>query len=426
MKSNIKEIKDKIPKSCLIIMVVQFLLIIYMVFPVFPYEIVIKSGRYSIIFISFFLLIWALVRFFKEGQFGKISKSSKMYFYGLSFVSLIMVFPTIIGEAFDSAQIYQLNYFVIDLYSILLYMSGIVFAPTERHKYLKNYYLFLGIIGVVLGTIGLFTTNYTLNGVVDRNINTWTMSYYLWFSLYTWPILLTLNLLSKNKSWRISEKFIVYSTVILYFILGLLFLKRVIVIEAALIFAIIIFKTKGHKYLFKICGFVLIMILSVYFLSYFTTINTSHLISLVMDRFEGQNISEFNRFVEFKNGICDFNFLNYFLGRGYGSIHFGLWEQGHGNMHIAWLNYIFKGGLVFFLVQVSIFLKILKIFLFSNKNSPYVSISIFNFLIAGISTFWTPSPAVLTFSIFVFVSLNHNNYIDNKSGGISSLNTFKL
>lgn len=394
----------RMPASCVFVFISMILTLVFLLTgSFFPpiFSKIIKA------LLPIFILIALSSFLFFEKQYLNLSKDSKKYFWGLIIISIYMFLSYMI----NSSKNVEVNssILIVDIISMLLFISGVIFAPPSRHKYIKGIYVFFGIFGVIGGTIGIFLGDFSATSVALRDLNTWSPAYYLWFSLFPWSALIIYSLLSSKKTNTFRFVFLAYSNAILYFTLGVLFFKRVVLIEILLILFIFIIKNRGMYNFFRTIIFITAALGIIMAFMILFKIELTVFVSNTISRITNQSISSFDRLLEYKNATSSFTIYEYLFGKGYGSYHYGLgWA--HGNLHIGWLNFIFKkGGIAFFLLQLTAFAKTSRLFVLSKKGSEssiYSSIAIFNFMIAAISTYWTITPTILMFSMFTFASLN--------------------
>ena len=83
----------------------------------------------------------------------------------------------------------------------------------------------LGIFAIIFGIIAIFLFDFSLD--ISARINTWTLSYYFWWlSASVFAYLFAYSRIM-NK-----DKLIGYGVLIIYVILGILFLKRSVLFNA--------------------------------------------------------------------------------------------------------------------------------------------------------------------------------------------------
>ncbi|HAS92694.1 MAG TPA: hypothetical protein DCS12_10860 [Clostridiales bacterium] len=343
---------------------------------------------------------------FENGK-KNFNKNTMIYYFGMLFSIICMVFISLYNSGIGKSN-YHSYTTIVDIVSMAMYTSGIIFTAKNSRMYTYKILLVLGAIGVVNGTLAIFSGDFT---AFDRS-NTWTNSYILWFSLFPWLALLVFSLF-KLKQLSLLEKVITYFSTLLYLVLGMLFLKRIVLFELLLIVFVTGF-AQGYGRFFK-RGFI-ILIFSTIFLyigDSLLDLNIMKYFELTINRFnEFDTVGGFNRVEEFTVGLSGFGLLDYLFGVGFGGLHFGFGDP-RGNMHIAWANYLFKGGAVLMLIQFYGLTSSIKSFFkareSNNRNKlASSSVVIIWFISALINTFWGASAITMLLSMMLFSALTFN------------------
>jgi hypothetical protein len=170
---------------------------------------------------------------------------------------------------------------------------------------------------------------------------------------YTLVYFLFLPLIAKNLGFRLYILIIIIAIVqlLLYQVLNQ---KRQIIVEFSLIYVFSLFlNSKLLPKMFITSRFVQLCFLAILFFF----ISSTEFYYVFSERFRenSNNLSEFDRFQEAREVLSEFDFVNYFIGNGFGWLATKAVSTGE-TVHIGYLNLFNKGGflyLFFYLYQAS-------------------------------------------------------------------------
>ncbi|WP_459930739.1 hypothetical protein [Desulfosporosinus burensis] len=311
-----------------------------------------------------------------------------------------MFLMTLIYSAFNIGN-YSISTLIQDMISMAVFSSGFLLTTKKNSndQYIIKFLKFIGIIAIISGLIAISYANFSLG----RDDNIWKPQYIWWGLLYPWSYLLLYKFIMQKTSafWNV----LAYGSMVMYCVLGLLFGKRVVIFELAIVLLIIIIATKRRSYILKMfkTGAVTmgLIFLGVFASHYIFDLNLINLFEDTWLRLSSDSIQEFDRFEEFKNIFRQYPYSIIITGAGLGSFHDG---PGGINLHIGWLNFIFKGGILFFVLELWVFSIAIKALLKSkNKWLKYISACVvFSYIGIMISSSWVASPIIVSFSIMKF------------------------
>lgn len=337
-----------------------------------------------------------------------ISSCKVKYQLGIWCIVVLMIITSLIYRSIYSTY-GNIGYYIIDILAVITLLCGDAFIIDESIETFENLVFTIGFISCIIGVFALTVSNFQVVVISDRRENTRYIQYYLWKLMEIWPYLIVITVLRWKDNRK--NKFKLAITIVLaieYFILSVLFLKRVVYFDIAVLLLIAILVNTSHrKQLLKTLVYICTILLGVYLMAkYLFSFDIMPYISLTFSRFDNNNISEFDRFKEFTNLFDQFDWEFVITGMGFGSAQNG---PGGGHLHLGLLNLIFKGGIPFFLIIVGIGCKSLKIV--RDRNVPitekiHSSIVLYTLLRSLVSPFWQPNPTRIIFSICIILMLN--------------------
>lgn len=298
---------------------------------------------------------------------------------------------------------YSLSTIVQDIISMIFLCGGFLLTDKRmsNDKVLINYLKIIGIIGLGSGIIAIFMADFS-NG---RTGNGWKPQYILWGFLFPWSYLLLYKLIVKSKNTLFT--LITYGNTILYIILGLLFGKRMVIFEAMIILFLIVLTKKIRfmkKDFIRVINTIVLSVCLIFLGQQLLGFSFTTLLSSTLTRFNGLSLSNFDRFDEFFNVLKYYPVSTLITGSGLGSFQNG---PGGINLHIGWLNYVYKGGIIFLLIELWILMLSVYIF-FRTKDLWHKFLSacvIFIYFSILIGSSWVPMPTTLHFSVMKFALL---------------------
>lgn len=361
------------------------------------------------------VIILAILLLFQYAQKGNPIKSYN-YVTLLFFIGIFMFFMMLIYSIFNVGN-YSVNTVVQDLMALVVLGSGFIFAKNLKHskKFLIKYLKILGVMAIVSGIISFSYADFS----GSRDDNVWQPQYIWWGLLFPWSYLMLYKFIIGDKSifWTVVS----YGSTIMYIVLGLLFEKRIVLFELVVILILILIATQKKTFLIKIFKkgiFSLIIIFLIVIASQkFLNFNFLDLFSDTWLRFTNDSIQEFDRLNEFTNIFEEYPYSIIITGAGLGSYHHG---PGGINLHIGWLNYIFKGGILFFALELWVLsLAIKALFKSQNVWAKYISASVvFIYVDIIIVSSWLATPLMLNFSIMKFALLTILEEIEANNSGV--------
>ena len=281
--------------------------------------------------------------------------------YVRSFVFLIVYFVVIglVGNVNFDMTIATVQ----DSRYMMFFLMSIIFAQNDRymaifHSIMKK----LGIVAIILGIYALL--HFSFENIATRD-TVWTDQYYFWWaSANTFVYLAAFSFVTKK------DRIVGYGTLILYFILGAMFLKRsafVNVIVIIVLSIIIHSKKPGKNAIIVLIGvFGLLYLLNQYFPEYFAVTSDA-----LMDRFETiESIETVDRNVEAQLFFERAPLSKILLG--YGAFNYPIdIIQGKtiNALHNSWANIFFKGGIVYAIWYIWIYSGVLRNAIHAKKQN---------------------------------------------------------
>lgn len=358
---------------------------------------------------SFFFILFGIMGIFMSSlslfifilfNRAKLTGTIRLYLALLLASYCIMLLDSAINM-YSIPNRYDVTYVFLDLGTMVLSLSGLTLHNSPPGT-LKRYLLFLGIVGVVCGLISLSLSDFSAGAIINRDMNTWKPQYVLWFTLFPWPFLLIYKIVYRKELGPLMSTIAVLCT-FLYFALGMLFQKRIILLEILFMGCIYIILNRDHltRVAKAISMALVVCIIMASILASVLHFDIIQSIEGTIARTKGESFKGFDRFVEFKDLFSQFSGSFLLVGTGLGSNQTG---PGRGNVHIGWLNFIFKGGFVLLASQVFVFFIALRsLFKASSRRERYLSACIvFYYLTLVVSSTWIIRPVESIFSILIF------------------------
>ncbi len=300
--------------------------------------------RYVLYIFMFFPIINLLLVFF----YTRVKWSGYRLVFILYF--LFMVLNTLLQAQGTSGEILA-NFAIYSAILTAFYFSFV------NISFLFDVFKLVTLIGVAGFIYIMSTVSIDIDSAIRRGY-IWTEMFY-YASLY-WAVIpaVILSFLYERKI------LIVVSYWILAIILNLIFLKRFILVDSILLLLVVLFiNFNKDKKLFSGFKFYFIMAslvgLSLYFASEFIVT----LFDATNERMESttDDVSGFDRFVEYRNYFeKEATIIDFFIGKGFSSFHKGLGKEAY-SLHTGWANFIFKGGVIWFILILIPFFKIIAV-----------------------------------------------------------------
>lgn len=308
--------------------------------------------RYVLYIFIFFPIINLLLVFF----YTRVKWSGYRLVFILYF--LFMVLNTLLQAQGKSGEILA-NFAIYSAILTAFYFSFV------NISFLFDVFKLVALVGVAGFIYIMSTQSIDLEFAVGRGY-TWTEMFY-YASLF-WAVIpaVILSFLYERKT------LIMVSYWILAIILNLIFLKRFILVDSILLMLVILFINlnrdkkliSGYKIYFLIASLVG---LSLYFASEFIVT----LFDATNERVESStdDVAGFDRFVEYRNYFeKEAAIIDLLIGKGFSSFHHGLGKEAYA-LHTGWANFIFKGGIIWFILILIPFFKMISL-IGKFKNLP--------------------------------------------------------
>ncbi len=301
--------------------------------------------------------------------------------------------------------------FTQDIRYVMYFIIGSVFANKRYMPVFHEFMRYIGFSSIIATFFGLFFFNFDIQNINDRT-GTWNFSYYCWwFSSACFSYWGYYAIIMKK------EKILGYSVLLSYFILGVLFLKRSVLINMIVLLLIAIFFSNKNS--FKFLGRIIIIMAIILFITFIVN-NILHLqtidaiFNLLYDRFNTiDDLSGIDRVEEWKEYFAEASFFQLIFGNGIGHYPFVKVFEWHiiNALHIGIYNIIFKGGILYALFYIFLYKRIFhKLFKFHSLEK-YELVCLGVALSALISLFfegswtYTIEPLCISAPIF-YVALN--------------------
>jgi len=279
----------------------------------------------------------------------------------------------------------------MDCRYVVYWGIGFLLAEPNYIDYYKKLMYFLGYLGTILGIIALIIYPYNIGSIQNR-LGVWSMSYYLWWlpsSVFAYNFAYT-RMTGKNK-------FVGYGSYYTFLILGLLFLKRVALVNCIFLFILSIFlspvKTKIslRKIVYVLVIIIVIVLTLLLFLDNIKQTDVYKYGSTIIDnlfaRFEDDSFTDYDRANEATLVLNNSSKIEKIFGYGLGSYAV---IDGHlyPTLHTGIFNYLYKGGIFYLGFWIFLFIKFILLFLRKNKLSNYSLVCLMVAFSAILSSFY--------------------------------------
>lgn len=280
----------------------------------------------------------------------------------------------------------------------------------------QRYLLILFFVIFILSAFCFIYTKQWANLALVANYDTglghaiwYTYTYMLCFATFVVPVALFVDVNGNIEKF----KWVIYASVIFAALICLITQKRAVFIDTILlVLYLFIFRVKkiNISYIITICMCALI---GSYLLKIIGVDILSTLFDNIMNRFEstGEDMENFDRYVEFKKWLTTVTPLGIVFGEGFGS-----WQNVLGfdnyHLHIGWFNLIFKGGLILALtVFIGMISNIVRSYKsnFENKRA-IIFLCVLVMIHLLHSTMWGYSIDAMTLSMALYSSNKLKNY----------------
>ncbi len=263
------------------------------------------------------------------------------------------------------------SYISIGIYMIVACLGSKLFDS----DFWQRAFEVIAVIGIVAFLYFLLFRGFDTSLIIGREWSgyVWSEAYYYCNILWVAPYLVVLAFVRQKK--------IVFSVlcIIVYLAFNLIFLKRFALLDIFIVAILVIYIRKKQNKMTSnelIKGAFLIAIIMIVLLLMIIKTNFGLIFNSLLDRFAStiENISNFDRFIEIREYFKQAGLLKSFLGGGFvNSFVYGMDIYGTDieryNLHIGWADYIYHGGIVFFLCMF------LPIFRIRKKSSSFCQMS---------------------------------------------------
>lgn len=378
---------SQLVKIILILLTVQNVLFYYIEQGTIP-----RVFLYVFYFLSFSLSFVLIIK-------TKVNFTFYRTLFLSSFVLMFIISFIYLDDDFGSV----VSMFVI--YSQLI--SAFLFKRFDL-DYLSNVFRIIAIIAICSLPYIFLTENIDINLALRRG--------YTWTEIFTYAALfwafIPFTIISFLKGKNLTLSIVYWMGAI---VLNLLFLKRFILVDSFLLLVVIFFlNTFRKEKFFNSLRFALTLGILLTALLYFKGDTVLPLFDATFKRIESssEDISGFDRFIESENYLKDVSAFQLVFGTGFASTHQGLGKEAYA-LHIGWANFIFKGGLIFFLLVLIPYFKLTRLLKNFNKLPLKVQFSVCFLVIYFFRLFYinmsVMAPEMLIFFYSVFNVMDYRD-----------------
>lgn len=284
-------------------------------------------------------LYFAILVFGYAGIFLFLSGGHRRSAYVNSFLILIVYF-CILGLSRGNLSNFTIAV-VQDLRYVMYFLMGAIFAQEDRYMgYFHSIMKTIGVIAIILGVYAIMTFQF---GTIATRESTWSDNYFLWWaSASSFAYLGAYALVAKK------DRLIGLGTFAVFFVLGMLFLKRSALVDVIviIILSVVVQSSKPIRNLiFTLTGVVFFLIILQRIAPEYFVLTEDALTS----RFDNiESVAEVDRNVEaqlyfLRASLADIIF-------GYGIFNYpDIFTPGEPKnaLHLGWANLFFKGGVIY-------------------------------------------------------------------------------
>lgn len=206
---------------------------------------------------------------------------------------------------------------------------------------------------------------------------------------------------------------------ILAIIINLIFLKRFILVDSILLLLVVLFiNLIYYKKLISRFKLYFLMASLVGLSLYSASEIIITLFKATNERIESSvgDLSGFDRFVEYRNYFeKEATIIDFFIGKGFSSFHKGLGKEAY-SLHTGWANFIFKGGVIWFVLILVPFFKMISLIGKFKKLPVDIQFSVSLLLINVPRFFYTnmdnfqPVMLVFFYALFKVADYKHSKF----------------
>ena len=291
-----------------------------------------------------------------------VNKSIKKYLTGWSLIIIYLLIVGAIRSDFFTNG-FNIGTFLAQDLRFLMYVGiGILMADSPRIRYFQKTIHTIAYLSVIFGIIALanFNFDYAMASEGAR-LGIWSLPYYLWWAsgsvyAYMYPYC------------RLSgkDKVVGIGSFITYLVLGLIFIKRAVVVNSVITIAlteIFIGYEKKQKHRGRLSATIKIILTIAVLLGIGMAIPYTRvlLISMAKRFFSQGNLFEYDRAQEAADYFRGASISELIFGQGIG--HYVVTYSELNGLHIGVYNLVYKGGIFLLFVYIYIFLRIIRLFL---------------------------------------------------------------
>ncbi len=353
----------------------------------FPNSEVIRIFNIPIVRFADLLLMMASILYFS--RLNKENKSTKLI------VFIIIVISSINGLTNMNNEYFDWNFFILDFAFYLAIILGLVVAenitPVKIIK-LLYYAFFISAISLLISII-LLKLGLLISSQGESRLVVLPM-YYSAFFVYSLAPVLFFYFKNSNKK----RVFIIFS-LMLCFVFSFSSATRnilILSITSSLFLILGLYRSLSFsKFFFLLITFAILSSLLYYF-------SFLHIHSTLFNRFHNENIDNESRYEEIVLLFKGFNQIILGKGFGVGGLKPGMLLKIVDSPHIAIFTYLYKSGIVFFLIIIFFIIKTFMLVLKKNNSNwicgTYIIILFLQHCISGGYTF----PYLFIAGIFIF------------------------
>jgi hypothetical protein len=296
-----------------------------------------------------------------------------------------------------------------NLKSVAIYAQILIayYMTKDNIKLLNRYFHIVAILGLFMLPYIYSSTVLDIT-IFSNRTYTWTSIFYYATIYWAYFPFVILSFIEK-KYYTISVSYWISSILV-----NLLFLKRAIFVDSIILIITIVMINLLEKNKLKAAYKIILLIsaISILTIALQPTI-FSELSILTYDRYEStrSDINNFDRIVESRNYLSDASIFEILFGRGIGGSHYGLgvWASA---IHIGWVNFILKGGIVLPILVLIVLFKSLSLLRIFNDLPSYMKYSVLIIITNSIRllyiNMYNPNPEGLVFFFALYSVADFN------------------
>ena len=253
-----------------------------------------------------------------------------------------------------------------DIRYVLLFLLGGAFSIHGNMRYFHEIMKVLAWISIVFAIPALLFFDYSVDSISDRS-ETWSMSYFYWWCSCSCFCYWGYYALFEKK-----DRFLGFGTLVVYGLLGVLFLKRSAVVNVLVIF--VCYALFSKRIMRNLLTMVILGVALVGLLFFIKGDLVNNLFNLMSSRFD-MGMDEFNRTIEAKLYFQEAGLLDIVFGNGIGHLFLSRIIRGDPSsinaLHLGWANLIYKGGILYVLYYLCLYARIFKNIIVNTNKSNY-------------------------------------------------------